>query len=269
MHIAYGIHNKDGYYLHGLASMHSLMKNASVPVVAHILHDGTLGPAEQNAFQKVADRSGGEAVFHGIAKDAAALPEIPALERFSRGCLFRLLLPRLLPEETVVYLDSDIIATGDAAPLFSEALAGPGGPPLWAARDTAPQHRPRFREYIGAVFGDYAGYFNSGVLVFRNAGVNRLFPDVPGAVFSIFRARPELQFPDQDVLNLLFGVPGLTGTLSAKANFQMEYGRRLLLGETALRGKLLHYSWHKPWQKTFPAALPYWRNREEVRAILS
>ncbi|MDE7241401.1 MAG: hypothetical protein K2N62_05930, partial [Desulfovibrio sp.] len=134
---------------------------------------------------------------------------------------------------------------------------------------TAPAHRAPFRDYIRAVFGDYAGYFNSGVLVFKNAVVNRLFPDVPGAVFSLFRARPELQFPDQDALNFLFGVSGLAGALSGKANFQMEYGKRLLLGEAALRGKLLHYSWHKPWQKNFPAALPYWRNREEVRAILS
>lgn len=269
MHIAYGIHNADGYFIHGLASMHSLMKGSSVPVVAHILHDGTLGAAERGAFQKVASRSGGEAVFHDMATEAAALPEVPALERFSKGCLLRLLLPRLLPDETVVYLDSDIIATGDAAPLFSAALAKKDGPPLWAVRDSALAHRPRFRDYIRAVFGEYDGYFNSGVLVFRNAELNRLVPDVPGAVFSLLRARPELQFPDQDALNFLFGLPGLTGALSGKANFQMEYAKRLLLGEKALRGKLLHYSWHKPWQKDFPAALPYWRNRKEVQAILS
>ncbi|MBD5627054.1 MAG: hypothetical protein HDQ90_06180 [Desulfovibrio sp.] len=269
LHIAYGIHNRDGYFIHGLASMHSLMKGASVPLVAHILHDGTLGAPEEDAFQKVASRSGGEAVFHDIAKESAGFPQIPALERFSKGCLFRLLLPQLLPNETVLYLDSDIIATGDALPLFADALARKDGPPLWAVRDSAPAHRPGFRAYIRSVFGEYDGYFNSGVLVFRNAEVNRLVPDVPAAVFSLFRARPELQFPDQDALNFLFGVPGLTGALSGKANFQMEYGRRLLLGETALRGKLLHYSWHKPWQKAFPAALPYWRNREEVQAILA
>lgn len=269
MHIAYGIHNRNGYYLHSLASMRSLMKNSSAPVVAHILHDGTLGAGEQNAFQNVAALSGGEAVFHNIAKEAAGFPEIPTLQRFSKGCLFRLLLPQLLPQENVIYLDSDIIATGDAAPLFSEALSRGDGPPLWAVRDTAPVHRPRFRDYIRAVFGEYDGYFNSGVLVFRNAEVNRLFPDFPRTVLSILRARPELQFPDQDALNFQFGISGLAGTLSAKANFQMEYGRRLLLGETELRGKLLHYSWRKPWRETFPAALPYWRNRQEVQAFLS
>ncbi|MDE7240441.1 glycosyltransferase, partial [Desulfovibrio sp.] len=178
MHIAYGIHNKDGYFVHGLASMHSLMKSSSVPVVAHLLHDGTLGVEEQAAFQAVAGRSGGEAVFHDIAQEAAAFPEIPALERFSRGCLFRLLLPRLLPEETVVYLDSDVIATGDAAPLLADALAGAEGPPLWAALDTAPAHRAPFRDYIRAVFGDYAGYFNARGLVFKNAVVSRRLPAV-------------------------------------------------------------------------------------------
>lgn len=59
LHIAFGIHNRNGYYIHALAAMHSVMKNASSPVKARILHDGTLSMAEQAQFQKVAAHSGG------------------------------------------------------------------------------------------------------------------------------------------------------------------------------------------------------------------
>lgn len=148
-------------------------------------------------------------------------------------------------------------------------MSDDSGIPLWAARDTAPAHRPRFREYIKAVFGDYSGYFNSGVLLFKNPALIRLLPDFPGAVIKIFKGRPELQFPDQDALNLLFGIPGQVGYLSGKANFQMEYGNRLNEGEESLKGKIVHYSWHKPWEKMFPAGMLYWRNREEINSILS
>ena len=269
MNIAFGLHTKEGYYLHTLAAMHSVMRRASVPLAAHILHDETLDAAARGCFQKVAAHWRGTVEFYDVTEEAAALPDLPALERFSKGCLFRLFLPKLLPETTVLYLDSDIIALADVTRLFSAALSDTAPLPLWAVRDTAPAHRPRFREYIAATFGEYAGYFNSGVLLFKNANLNRLVPDFPGAVLELLTAKPRLQFPDQDALNFLFGVSGQTGYLSGKANFQLEYGKRLACGETALEGKLLHYSWHKPWRETFPAALPYWRNREEVRAILS
>ncbi len=175
LNIAFGIHNKGGYYIHALAAMHSVMKAASVPVSAHILHDET--------------------------------------------------------------------------------------------KDRAPVHRPRFREYIRHIFGDYSGYFNSGVVVFKNPALNRLITNFADAVMNVLRERPELQFPDQDALNLLLGVPGHVGYLSGKANFQMEYGNRINAGREALKGKLIHYSWHKPWNHDFPAGSLYWENRNEVDAM--
>lgn len=221
LNIAFGIHNKGGYYIHALAAMHSVMKAASVPVSAHILHDETLDAEAQNRFRKVAACLGSDAVFHDVSSRVTRLPELPMLERFSRGCLFRLFLPDLLPEENVVYLDADIIAAADLAELFGPALEDSGNRHvIMAVKDTAPVHRPRFREYIRHIFGDYSGYFNSVVVVFKNPELNRLITNFADAVLNVLRERPELQFPDQDALNLLPGVPGHVGYLSGKAIFR-------------------------------------------------
>lgn len=47
----------------------------------------------------------------------------------------------------------------------------------------------------------------------------------------------------------------------------MEYGNRINAGRETLKGKLIHYSCHKPWNDDFPAGSLYWENRNEVDAM--
>lgn len=263
--IAFGIYNINGYYIHALAALNSIFKRAPNQVTAHIIHDETLSGLERSHFERIAEHYRKEAAFHNIEKDVAKIPSLESVKRFSRGTLYRLFLPRILPQETVVYLDSDVIAAADIGDLFNNIN---NKKPLLAVLDTAPSHREIFRKYIKTVFNDYSGYFNAGALVFNNSLINEEIEDLPRLVINMLRERPELRFPEQDALNIIFGVTNNVGYLSGKANFQLENAKRLNYNEESLKGKLIHYSWHKPWQTAFPAGLPYWRSREEVNLIL-
>lgn len=266
INIAFGLYNINNYYLHTLAALNSIFQRARERVTAHIIHDDTLSEEERNYFNKIAEYYKKDVVFHNIMLEAAKIPSLDRVERFSRGALYRLFLPKLLPAETVVYLDSDVIATSDIGDLFSDIN---NSMPLFAALDTAPMHRDFFREYIKTKFNNYEGYFNSGVLVFNNLLINKMMEDLPGEVINIIMKRPDLGFPDQDALNILFGISQNTGYLSGKANFQLENAKRINYNEASLKGKLIHYSWHKPWRLAFPAGLPYWRSRKEVKEIVN
>lgn len=269
INISFGIHNKNGYYIHTLAAINSILKNTSQQIAIHIIHDNTLNNEEKHYFNKISNYYNQEILFYNIESTIAKIPNLPNIERFSKGCLFRLFLPKILPTEKVIYLDSDVIATTDITHLFNESIINNNEHPLKAVLDTAPHHREQFKEYIKFIFNNYTGYFNSGVLIFNNPLINNIIDDLPKKVFKILRERKELQFPDQDALNLIFGISKNVGYLSGKINFQLEDTKRINYNEENLKGKLLHYSWHKPWKMVFPAGLPYWKNREEINSIIN
>lgn len=267
-HVAVGVHNRSGYFVHALVTLHSVFARSGRPVVAHVLHDATLENAEKRYFRAVGALHGGEIHFHDLSSRLASLPGLPALEHFSVGCLFRLFLPEVLPEAAVLYLDSDVCAATDPGLLFRAGLeTGDGGPALWAVRDSA-LCRPRFRTHVEHLLGGNARYFNSGVLLFHCGVVNARLPNFTRRALALLGERPGLNFPDQDVLNLLFADEGMVGLLPARANYQIDYGARCGQRPERLEGMLVHYTWHKPWQRSFPAGLLYWRCRERLFAAL-
>lgn len=265
--IAFGIANNDNYYIHTLTAVNSVLKNTGYPVTVHIVHDNSLNAQEQDYFKILSNHYNKKIIFYNIENEVLKIPKLHNIERFSKGCLYRLFLPKILPAETVIYLDSDIIAATDIIDFFDKNIDY--NVPLMAVLDTAPSHREQFREYIKFIFNDYKGYFNSGVLVFNNYLINKIIENLPGKVIRILKKRPELQFPDQDALNMIFGNSDNISYLSGKINFQLENAKRINYNENMLNGKLIHYSWHKPWQRAFPAGLPYWHNREEVNRIIN
>jgi len=107
-------------------------------------------------------------------------------------------LPALLPDcERVLYLDSDLIATDDLAPLWKTPLAdhllGAVTNPIY------PFMRPHFRLDLGIERAE--DYFNSGVLLMNLERMRS--EDLTSQVCSFARARPELGAPDQDALNVV------------------------------------------------------------------
>lgn len=267
MNIAFGINNIDNYYIHTLTAINSILKNTNHKINIHIIHDSTLNKKEQYYFNILSKNYDQNIYFYNIDKYIKNIPNLENIKRFSKGCLYRLFLPRLLKNENVIYFDSDIIATIDISKLYNKYINN--DKPLIAIRDTAPFHREEFKKYINLIFDDYKDYFNSGVLIFNNKLINNMTRDLPKEVIKILSSNYNLQFPDQDALNIIFGITNNVGYLSGKFNFQLENSNRLNYNVDMLNEKIIHYSWHKPWKMIFPSSLPYWNNREEINLIIN
>lgn len=126
---------------------------------------------------------------------------------FSREAYCRLLLPDLLSEyDRILYLDCDMVACTDIAPLYHEDL---DGYLLASSRDMTGigmYHAPNSirREYQDNVLylTDPDNYFISGMLVLNLAELRQRFD--PGELLRI-AAEKRYQQHDQDVLNVYCG----------------------------------------------------------------
>lgn len=260
--IALGLHNANGYHIHALTAICSVMANTTHPVKVHLMHDDSLGGEEKAQFSALADRFSGAVVFHEMTGKVGVFPEIPALRNFSKGTLFRLFIPELVPGRRVLYLDSDTVCTLDIASVFRLGR----GRMLCAVQDKA-WIREKFRNYVYRALGEVNCYFNAGVLLFDCKEMNRNFSDVVGTMRDCLISRPNLLFPDQDVLNMTFG--RYVGYLPQFANHQLKFEHQLRSTEEGLSGKIVHFSGPKPWKEAFPAGMLYWRHRKMLGQLLA
>lgn len=133
----------------------------------------------------------GEELFRGA----------PLTRQYPQEMYYRLLAPQLLPAglSRVIYLDPDILVLNPLRPLWEMDLQGN----LFAA--AAHTGKTELANSVNQVrLGTNHDYFNSGVLLMDlNAG--RRWID-PAALFDFTRRHArELLFPDQDLLNMLYG----------------------------------------------------------------
>lgn len=110
----------------------------------------------------------------------------------------RLLIPQLVPDDTVLYLDSDIIVDGSLENLFATSL----------------KEHP-----LGAVTDVFGFPFNAGVLLLNNQKLKQ----IPSLVSNMLEAGkdPNNLDGDQTVLNLFFKNSFLP--LSRKYNYEIGY----------------------------------------------
>jgi lipopolysaccharide biosynthesis glycosyltransferase len=130
---------------------------------------------------------------------------------YSRGSLFRLLLPGLMDVPKVIYLDCDIIVNLDIAELWNAPLEAEGKS-LAAVRQRLVWSRAaapymKIREWLAGYATE--DYFNSGVLVMDLERIRRQYPDFVQAAFRFpdrFAARHSrfTEYLDQDFLNVFF-----------------------------------------------------------------
>lgn len=123
----------------------------------------------------------------------------PVLRHFSIEMYYRLMLPWILPQENrVLYLDPDIIVNGSLSDLWNSEL---DGMLLAAARD-------RIIMLLGSGIEDKlpkdAVYMNSGMLLMDLEKIRAEF-DQNRIQDLLLREGTRLQFPDQDMLNILWG----------------------------------------------------------------
>ena len=161
----------------------------------HLLHPRALDPDDLGRLRAMVESLGSTVATHAI--DDPRMAALPATGRISAVMWYRILLPELLPDAPrALYLDCDIVATADLAPLMAVDLEGSAvgavhNVPYGGADDAARVGLPPGRRY-----------FNSGVLLLDLERWRHT--DVTDRLVAFARTEGErLVFPDQDALNVV------------------------------------------------------------------
>ena len=177
-----------------------------------------------------------------INNEHVSQPQINAL---SYG---RILIPRLIDADRVLYLDSDIVVDDKLDELFTIDL---GDHPVAAIPDVI-----------------YHGDFNSGVMIFNNRVLRQIEPDIVDQMLEAGK-NDELVEGDQSVLNSFFNKTYLH--LGYQYNYVIGYDFLNFYYPTdydlfdSFRGvipKIIHFTGpQKPWELTYSGRLrdSWWR----------
>ncbi|MBV8062343.1 MAG: hypothetical protein JOY51_02060 [Nevskia sp.] len=189
------------YAAYCAAMLHSLLEvHAGEPLTVHFLH-GADFPAD--ALEQLRGMVEGRrpAVFRSHRIGAERLAAVPLTAQFGPAMWYRLFLPELLPEQPrVLYLDVDTMVVDRLDELWRLPLEGRSVAAVESVVE--PAMRPHVAE-LGLPPG--TGYFNSGVLLLNLERLRRTRA-LPRMV-ELARSRAgQWAWPDQHLLNLLFGV---------------------------------------------------------------
>lgn len=175
-----------------------------------------------------------------ITVDVHRFNQLKTISHFSRDMYSRYLLPEMLHnKDKVLYLDSDILVTGEIEKLYNINVEDFY---VAAALDIGIS-KPDFHDYLEPLGLDGSKYFNSGVLV-MNLKKMRNDSVVEKLINTSVQFGKYLLHPDQDVINIVFR--DKIKKLSNIWNFQDE--DRLQNLHPLVDVKIIHYTtkW-KPW----------------------
>lgn len=245
---------KGTYARHAGVLMTSVFLHTERPVHVTLLHDTTLNDANRLRLRKTAERFSQKLSFLDVSERIARIGIDPdaVTREFSRGSLYRLMIPDVLPVGKVLYLDCDVAVNGDIAELWDLSVDGVS---LAAAKDVViAGHHDKLHEKVRAWAMGYDGerYFNSGVLLMNLDRIRAKHDLLSEATRFFKRYRHCADMPDQDFLNRLFHDDLLT--LDGRFNL-IEDSQNIENAVLHLTGK------YKPWvaHRSTPRDYFYWK----------
>jgi lipopolysaccharide biosynthesis glycosyltransferase len=165
---------------------------------------------------------------------------------FAPSVYYRLLIPELVPEDRVLYLDSDMVVTVGLMDLYSISLNG-----NWVGGSLDPKGRVTSRIRISAD----EPYLNSGMLLIDVSAFRTHLP--PAKILQVYQENEhDIESPDQCLINKL--CEGRKLVIDSRWNFQL-HGEGVdkadvLIAASNGRG-IVHFSGPlKPWLEWAPAA---------------
>ncbi|MEM0964249.1 MAG: glycosyltransferase [Bacteroidota bacterium] len=174
----------DGFAMPTVVALSSVARRSSVPLALHVIDGGmseTIADRLWGALGRVSVRAGqrGMPVHVAVHRPSSSqVQDLPTHAHITTPTYLRMLIPELLPEaRRAVYLDGDVLATGDIAELADVPLVDPAGRPAPAAGEvsyplgTLAGRRDQYRPegfapcYVGRDLPMDTPYMNAGVLV--------------------------------------------------------------------------------------------------------
>lgn len=187
----------DNYLIGFLVLWESLMSTDSVPpeTPVFLLHEDTLSQTSRDKVQERLFACGFKPTFLLVSDLMPGDLPIYSGEHVSRATFYRLFVHQLIPNsiDSLVYLDSDLLALKSCEQLFHTPLLNP----IAAADHCAPKLSLEF-------WGESGGnYFQAGVLLldlqyWREHRTHEVFTRI------LLQERQRIKYWDQDVLNLAF-----------------------------------------------------------------
>lgn len=234
IHVAFGLHDKTGTYSSFVGTtMLSLLEHTSSSICIHIFCDDTVSIHNKDLLSLLAANYGALAQFHIVEPDEFNVKN-DFLQHYSIGSLFRLIIPRTLPNiSRIIYLDADLMIEHDIKELWNTDLQECS---LGAVHDIGFENGISRPDIVrdGSVAKEK--YFNSGVLLMDLDKI-RAKGDLLQLSLDYFSKHPESEMPDQDALNYLF--KDETMLLDPEWNCFTRYERK---PETALgKAKIYHF----------------------------
>lgn len=235
------------YLKHAIKSVVANLKRGNLDIL--VLHGGNLDGeglvAYFNKHRNVSIRFVDASEYF----NTVLAPRFVQRDYFTIASAYRLMIPELFPSyDKMLWLDADLIATGDISELYGEDIAD-----FWlgAVKDHSQGDQPPQKDWGVSRrktalrwakkydFEPWQGYINSGVMLMnlaalRGAGVEKRLIDVV--------IDPLSQWPDQDAFNAV--CRGHIKYLDERWNFQVcSHPLRELQGQG-----IVHYiGWLKPW----------------------
>lgn len=187
----------DNYIRPALVMLESLFEHNNPDIHIYLLHSNV---CDENLKRLAAHigRLGGR--FSDIRVPAELFEGAAVTKYFTKEMYYRLLIPRLLPdEERALYLDPDIIIFRSIEEFYRSDF---DGSLMIAVPDyLGDVYYPERKKNLG--LESRYKYINSGVILFNIAPMNECF-----SIDDMFRFMDEcgltLEFPDQDLINVYF-----------------------------------------------------------------
>lgn len=248
------------YFIPAVTCLASVLKHTEVTKRFHVICLLTEDLPERQK-RKLQGLDAEERIKYSFLNLKNRLTGVYVDERYTVAASFRLLLPSLLPEyDKVLYIDCDMIVRNDLAALYFDTDLGDNY--MAAVFEASLPFQHRHLQDIGCRPGTY---FNSGFLLMNLA---KLRDDGMEAKFIEALKTDYLEFPDQDVLNMLckgkvLGLPPYynsirTYFLPQYKEFFLHYYSEEEWGRVQEHGNI-HYTGGKPWNGYTVAFEQWWR----------
>lgn len=250
IHVAIAFNDKSGLYSkHVAVTLASILKNTNEHICIHVLHDNTLSDDNKNKFISLINYYKQKIEFHNISitlKDNICRADI---KRISQAALYRLLIPEIINEAKVIYLDTDIIVNLDLKYLWEEDLEKFYIGAVLDSKITRNEHSSR--KFYNKININLDNYFNSGVLLLN---LNKLsMYKLYDKCIAFLEQHPEAPHTDQSALNYL--LQDKCKILDSRYNIIINDYSRLKIKRFVQKEGIYHFAGAtKPWDGIYSEA---------------
>ena len=240
----------NNYIQHFLVALKSLLvNNNSCPFKIYLLNEGLSRENETLILETI---QGYPVTFENIIVNEKLFENLHiGAKHLSIQTFFRLLIPQLLEEERVLYLDSDIVVTGSLIPLFEIDFEDNY---VLAVKDTFNTYAEETKKKLG--MSKESTYFNAGILVINT---NKWREDkLMQRIIAFASENPTvISYADQDSINAIIDTKIKLLPLRYNIQFSLlDKSRKTSEEKTEIKHRcVVHYTGGYPYKPWFYACI--------------